>query len=174
MLKVQRYAYAAFFALAMGASLPARANEIMIDRCSAEVAFVPNFDAKPNTHGTHILKRDAQGNTAWTAPFTVQTDSDGFIRWWCHSTTGNFLDPGTWEVKVDAGAVIACLAAAVGTAATDGAGAGATASCVKVVSLGSSAFEGWTPERSRCSDHSSRIRVRLGPDRLLQTECLGK
>jgi len=24
------------------------------------------------------------------------------------------------------------------------------------------------------SDHSNRIRVRLGPDRLLETECLGK
>lgn len=33
---------------------------------------------------------------------------------------------------------------------------------------------GWTPERSRCGDHSTRIRARLGSDRLRQTECLGR
>jgi hypothetical protein len=45
------------------------------------------------------------------------------------------------------------------------------ASCTKMISIGSSAFEGWTPEQSRCANHSTLIRVRLGPDRLMQTEC---
>jgi L-alanine-DL-glutamate epimerase-like enolase superfamily enzyme len=45
--------------------------------------------------------------------------------------------------------------------------------CKKAIKLGSSAFAGWTPERSRCGNHTTRIRARLGPDRLLQTECLG-
>jgi hypothetical protein len=35
-------------------------------------------------------------------------------------------------------------------------------------------FAGWTPERSRCGDHSTRIRARMGPDRLLQTEYLSR
>jgi hypothetical protein len=159
---------------ALGCASTAFANEIMTDRCSAEVAFVTSFNNKPNTHGTHILKRDAGGHTPWTKPFEVQTDDSGFIRWWCHSTTGDFLDPGTWELSVNAGGVIACLTAVVGTVGTDGAAAPTTATCIKAVSLGSSAFRGWTPERSRCSDHSKRIRVRLGPNRLLQTECLGQ
>ncbi len=161
---------AAAFALASAA----RAEETMTDRCSAEVALVPNFNAKPNAHGTRMFKRDAQGRTAWSREFTVQTDDSGFIRWWCHSTTGNFLDPGTWTLSVNAGAVVACLAAVAGTVATDGGASPGTVACAKTIELGSSAFEGWTPERSRCSDHSTKIRARLSPDRLLEIQCLGK
>ena len=174
MKKLKSLAYMGILAAGFGFTSPVCAAETMTDRCSAEVAFVPNFDAKPNAHGTHILKRDADGKTPWTKEFTVQTDDSGFIRWWCHSTTGDFLDPGTWTLSVNGGAVLACLAAVGGTVATEGAAAPATASCVKTIQLGSSAFKGWTPERSRCGDHSTRIRARLGPDRLLETECLGK
>src|SRR5262249_44058509 len=137
-------------------------------------AFVPRFDAEPNVHGTHILKRDAEGRTPWSKEFTVQTDDSGFIRWWCHSTTGNFLDPGTWTLNVNGGAILACLTAVGSTVATDGGALPTTASCLKTIQIGSSAFKGWTPERSRCSDHSTKIRARLGPDRLLETQCLGK
>ncbi len=173
-MQPKRIVYAIAAVMGIAFAIPVHAGETLTDRCSAEVAFVPTFNAAPNTHGTHILKRNAQGNAGWTEPFTVQTDSDGFIRWWCHSTTGNSFDPGTWKVHVDPGAVVACLVSAAGTVATDGAAAPTTASCAKVIALGSSAWKGWTPERSRCSDHANRIRVRLGPDRLLETECLGK
>ena len=33
--------------------------------------------------------------------------------------------------------------------------------------------KGWTKERSRCGNRSTRIRARLGPWRELQIECLG-
>jgi hypothetical protein len=46
----------------------------------------------------------------WSEPFTVKTDSDGHIRWWSHSTTGNIFDLGTVRVSgVDPGALGACV-----------------------------------------------------------------
>jgi hypothetical protein len=146
----------------------ALSNETMTDRCSAEVAFVPTYDAHPNAHGTIILKRDKDGNTPWSRPFTVKTGDDGHIRWWCHSTIGNALDPGTWRIKVSEKEITACLEEVFSDKPPQG-----NPDCKKAIKLGSSAFEGWTPERSRCGDHSTRIRARLGPDRLLQTECQG-
>ena len=35
-------------------------------------------------------------------------------------------------------------------------------------------WNAWTAERSRCGDHSTRIRVRLGLNRLVQIECMGQ
>jgi hypothetical protein len=147
-------------------AVAAPANETMTDRCSAEVAFVPTYDARPTAHGTVILKRDKNDTTPWSRPFTVKTGDDGHIRWWCHSTIGNALDAGTWRIKVSGKEITACLEELVDNNPGN-------PDCKKAIKLGSSAFEGWTPERSRCSNHSTRIRARLGPDRLLQTECLG-
>ena len=48
----------------------ASANEVMTDRCSAEVAIVPSYNARPNTPGTVVLTRDSSGNTAWSSPFS--------------------------------------------------------------------------------------------------------
>jgi hypothetical protein len=107
----------------------ALANEIMKDRCSAEVAFPMHYDSRPNTEGTIVLQRDKSGRTDWTHPFTVQISKEGRIRWWCHSTKGNAFDPGTWRVKdVDAEGVIKCLTgvgATVGAIAGSGSAAGA-------------------------------------------------
>ena len=160
--------------LGMLPAAAAHANEVMTDRCSAEVAFVPRYDDKPTAEGTIILKRGADGSTPWTSVFKRGLDGDGRVRWWCHSTTGDWLDPGTWRVHADAGGIVACLTAAGSTIATEGAAAASLAGCVKVVKISSSAFDGWTAERSRCSNHSDKFRARLGPDRLLQTECEGK
>jgi hypothetical protein len=151
------------------ASAAALSNEIMTDRCSAEVAFVPAYDARPNAHGTIILKRSSNGSTPWSRPFTVKLGDDGHIRWWCHSTIGNALDAGTWRISVKGKEIKACLEEVFDTD-NDKKG---NPDCKKMIKLGSSAFEGWTPERSRCGNHSTRIRARLGPDRLLETECLG-
>ncbi len=156
-----------------GALGPARANEIMTDRCSAEVAFPLLYDGQPSSAGSVVLKRDASGQTPWSPAFKVETGDSGHVRWWCHSTTGNTFDPGTWRISFDASGVVACLASVAGTVASEGSAAPALASCAKAIKLGSSAFQGWTPERSRCADHATKIRARLGPDRLLQTECLG-
>ena len=163
---------ACFFSTGVGpsnTSAAALSNEIMTDRCSAEVAFVPAYDARPNAHGTVILKRGSNGSTPWSRPFTVKLGDDGHIRWWCHSTIGNALDAGTWRISVKGNEISACLEE-VFDGNNDKKG---NPDCKKMIKLGSSAFEGWTPERSRCGNHSTRIRARLGPDRLLETECLG-
>jgi hypothetical protein len=154
--------------LSSAPAVAAPANETMTDRCSAEVAFVPTYDARPNAHGTVILKRDKNGTTPWSRHFTVKTGDDGHIRWWCHSTIGNALDAGTWRIKVSGKEITACLEEIFSNDPPSG-----NPDCKKAIKLGSSAFEGWTPERSRCSNHSTQIRARLGPDRLLETECLG-
>jgi hypothetical protein len=149
----------------------AEVTETMTDRCSGEVAFPPTYDAKPTAQNTVVLKRGKDGYSPWTT-FKRGTGDDGHVRWWCHSTTGNFFDPGTWRVHVDASGVIGCLVSVGSTVATEGSAAPTLATCIKTLKIGSSAFEGWTPERSRCGDHSMHFRARLGPDRLLQTECL--
>jgi hypothetical protein len=133
------------------------AGEIMKDRCSQMVAIVPSYYATPDTPGTHLLVRKKNGWSPWTKPFKVKLDSDGYIYWWCHSTTGNWLDPGTWTVHGNPLIVI-----------SDRTGAAFVTNAVYSLS-----DSGWTPERSRCSNHSTRIRARLGPHRLLVIECLG-
>jgi hypothetical protein len=140
-------------------------SEVMTDRCSAEVAIVPSFVDRPETEGTIILKRAQNGTSEWTPPFTVKLGSAGHIRWWCHSTTGNVFDPGTWRLKgLQIGTKCEIFADGRPESCRPDAG----------LQVGSSAWKGWTPERSRCDDRSNRIRARLGPNRLLQIECLGK
>jgi hypothetical protein len=142
----------------------------MTDRCSREVAFPKHYDGKPNSVGTVILKRGKNGTTPWSEPFTVDLGDDGHVRWWCHSTTGNVFDLGT--ATFNPGGIAACATAVGGTVISAGSGAASLAGCASLLNFGGSAWKGWTPERSRCSDHSARMRARLGKNRLLQTECL--
>ena len=152
--------------LSLPAALPliANASETMTDRCSGEVAIVPHYNDAPNTPGVVVLSRDPNGSTPWTPDFWVETGNSGHIRWWCHSTSGNFLDPGTWRIDE----------LYVGTKCTEGPNGEPWGACSldAAVSFGSSAWQGWTPERSRCDDRSKHIRAHLGPDRLLGIECL--
>jgi hypothetical protein len=136
------------------------ANEVMTDRCSAAVAIVPDYDSLPDAPGTIILVRDKNGRSEWTPPFTVKLGPDGHIRWWCNSTKGNWADPGTWRVQSVEASVKLDEKGDVQPSVT--------------IKLTDSSWKGWTPERSRCDNRSTRIRARLGPDRLLQIECLGK
>ena len=136
------------------------ANEVMTDRCSAAVAIPPSHDAKPDAPGTVVLVRGKDGKTDWTPPFTVKLGPDGHIRWYCNSTAGNWADPGTWRVE----------SVEVGIKTND---QGDSTPTFKI-KLTDSSWKGWTPERSRCDNRSTKIRARLGPDRLLQIECLGK
>lgn len=162
----------------LSTALPASAGEVMTDRCSSEVAIVPSYNAQPTTSGTVLLTRDAGGQTPWSKPFRVQTGSSGHIRWWCHSTTGNIFDPGTWRPDIDFGKAGACVVDGIGIIFGENEsqkGTDVLKNCLGAVKkLGSSAKNGWTPERSRCGDRSSLIRARLGPNRLLQIECLGR
>ncbi len=163
MKRVRFLAVATLYLLSMASV--ASANEVMTDRCSAEVAIVPSYDVGPDTPGTIVLKRDASGNTSWTPPFRVRLGGSGHIRWWCHSTSGNMFDPGTWRIQE----------LQVGTKCEIYAD-GSPQSCRPDggIKLGSSAWNGWTPERSRCDNRSTLVRARLGNNRLLQIECLGK
>lgn len=159
--------------VALTASLVS-ANEVMEDRCSSDVAFVPKYDDNPGTPGTVVLKRGS--TTDWTVPFKVETKNGGRIRWWCHSTAGNWFDVGTLRPKLDTVKTVACIGGGVvylfdpeseigkkGTEQCKGA----------ITKIESSAWQGWTPERSRCSNRSTKIRARLDSNRVLQTECLG-
>jgi hypothetical protein len=149
----------------MVSASPADAGEIMTDRCSAEAAIAPSYTARPNSRGAVVLRRGPNGWSPWSQPFRVALGPDGHIRWWCRSTTGNYFDPGTWRIE-EAGAGVRCSQYADGQVSgcrPDGR-----------ITIGSSAWEGWTPERSRCGDRSTRVRARLGPNRLLQIECLGR
>jgi hypothetical protein len=171
--RIKRYGFvlSVMLAVCSFASDRARAaNEVMTDRCSKEVAITPTYDAQPTAANTVILTRGQNGWSAWTKPFRVSLDGSGHIRWWCHSTTGNFFDLGTW--RLGAPAKVASCAEGIGAVAETGDASG-LASCKDAVKPGASAFQGWTPERSRCSNHSSLIRARLGTNRLLQIECLG-
>jgi hypothetical protein len=159
-------------AIASFALGPAKAgNEVMTDRCSKEVAIPPTYDARPNVPNTIVLTRGQNGGSSWTQPFRVSLDGSGHIRWWCHSTTGNVFDPGTWRLG-DPAKIAPCIGGIVTVAETENP-SGLTA-CTDAVKPGASAWDGWTPERSRCGNHSTLIRARLGTGRLLQIECLGK
>lgn len=142
----------------------------MTDRCSAEVAIVPSYGDKPDAFGTILLKRGPDGRTEWSPPFRVRLSDGGHIRWWCHSTTGNWLDPGTWRYRD--GTVVGVGCDYAGYYPGDG-----PIECKPKTSqfpLTTSDWVGWTAERSRCGNRSTRVRARLGPDRLLQIECLGR
>lgn len=140
----------------------AAANEVMVDRCSNEVSIV-SWGAVPGSNNAILLKRGANGESPWTPAFRVTTSDGGHIRWWCHSTTGNAFDPGTWRItNISAG--YGCDLYADGS----------TTNCHPNgdLKVGSSAWNGWTPERSRCGNRSGRIRARLSRDRKLLIECL--
>ncbi len=164
--RLQAWRGIALSTLALCAGSAAWADELMTDRCSAEVAIV-GYGSKPNSPGAVVLKRHSNGSTGWTPPFTVALSGDGHIRWWCRSTTGNAFDAGTWRIRE--------LAFGTGTRCETH-DDGSPENCVSDVkiSIASSEWQGWTPERSRCSNHSRKIRARLGPNRLLQIQCMGK
>ena len=120
------------------------------------------YGDKPGSNDAILLKR-SNGKTHWTAPFRVRTSEDGFIRWWCHSTTGNQFDAGTWRIEeIYIGSKCKLYAD------------GSTTDCGPDVDLklGSSAWNGWTPERSRCKNRSRNLRARLDGNRKLLIECL--
>ncbi|MBX3263494.1 MAG: hypothetical protein KF782_27735 [Labilithrix sp.] len=141
--------------------------ERMKDYCSGDVIISRRYDGAILEDGAILLSRDARPGSdppsfQWSNPFEVTPSRDGFIRWWCKSTKGNWLDPGTWRVEK--------LSLGVKAKEQDD---GSYEEKFKVdVKLGSSAQKGWTPERSRCDNKSGRLRARLGKDNRLRIECL--
>jgi hypothetical protein len=139
-------------------------NEIMKDRCSGQVSFPSSYNQGPEQG--YILSRGSDGWSPWTSSFRVGLGDSGRIRWWCRSTTGNMFDPGTWRIQE----------LQFGTICNENRRADGSYDCRPDarVKLGSSAWNGWTAERSRCNNRSSVIRARLGPNRLLLIECQGR
>lgn len=190
MKRVAFFATAAFSILStsiLSIAAPASAGEVMKDRCSADVSIVPSYNDGPVKPGAVLLTRGSGGSTDWSKPFRVQTGGSGltgggYIRWWCHSTTGNIFDPGTWRPEFDYAKLAACIIGGAGTIVgdeskqkPDKSSEDLIKNCAGAVKkLGSSAKQGWTPERSRCDNRSTLVRARLGPNRLLEIECLGK
>jgi hypothetical protein len=128
-------------------------TETMTDRCSADTYVSQDYnDQFPPTRGV-LLKRGPDGWTPWSDAVPVAGHT--YIRWWCHSTSGNFFDPGTYRLT---GGGFIC----------------SDSGCRPDPYIGTSAVDGWTPERSRCdSNGTTSIKARLGPDRLLQMQCWG-
>jgi hypothetical protein len=152
-----------FIALLVCSAAASAGNEVMTDRCSHEVSIV-DWGNAPGSNDAVLLKRH-NGKTPWTPPFTVKLGDDGHIRWWCHSTTGNAFDPGTWRIK-DVYAGYGCKLYADNS--TEDCGPNAS------FGIGSSEWKGWTAERSRCGNRSNRIRARLDGNRKLLIQCLPK
>ena len=88
------------------------AGEIMTDRCSADVSFPSTYNGPPTGANSgeapaiNISRANAD-STHWTSAIRQAIDSDGHIRWWRHSTTGNRADPGTYVVD-GAGVTYSC------------------------------------------------------------------
>jgi hypothetical protein len=148
-------------------------TETLTDSCSDDVAFVPTYNSPNGVPGTIILARDsAHPSTPWIGPFRVRTSPEGFIRWHCRSkgpTAGNTFDAGTWAITGNDGQLVtACLVDTTGAPNLSG-----VLGCSSVVSIGNSSVHDFTPEQSRCDDHSNRISVRLSPNSLLETRCEG-
>lgn len=141
--------------------------EVMTDRCSADVSFPSIYNGPPvgvagsGSAPAFILSRGDASSSNWSFPIHQTLDSDGHIRWWCHSTTGNWADPGTYVID-SVGATYVC------------GDSNGSQDCTLNPNISGHPTDssGWTAERSRCDSHSSVFRARLGPDRLLQIECL--
>jgi hypothetical protein len=127
-------------------------TETMTDRCSADTYVSTVYsDQFPPPGGSLFLHRGPDGWTPWSMEMPVAGHT--YIRWWCHSTSGNVFDPGTWRLT---GGGLVCN----------------DSGCRPDPYLGTSAVDGWTAERSRCDSSGTKyIKARLGPDRLLQMQC---
>lgn len=166
------------FAGLMSATNQANAGEVMNDHCSSRVAIpTTGYNAKPDEPGTVILIPAESGWTPWTQPFTITKAGGGHIRWWCNSTKGNPFDLGTYSFKFDLPETLRCAAQIGGKVVAGSDVEPEDLRCVSdsvKIKPGASAYNGWTPERSRCGDRSNLIRARMGPSRRLQIECLGR
>jgi hypothetical protein len=141
-----------------------RVSETMIDRCSAETIISKAYQTPSPFEATGVfLKRQQNGWTDWSPPIPVNGRT--YIRWWCHSTTGNWADPGTWRIK----------GGTVGIGCKSDWDRGELRDCRPTASIDirTHDVQGWTEERSRCASRNTRaISARLGPNRLLEIRCL--
>ncbi len=137
-------------------------SETMTDRCSAEViiGFGPT-----NLLKSVSLVRRADETTNWSSIFEASLDDGHFLSWFCHSTKGNWLDPGTWRFI---NATTGCQESGDDTGDTPQ----TNALCSTTANVVTNNVSGWTPERSRCGSRTSFFQARLGPDRLLEIRCI--
>ena len=137
-------------------------SETIVDRCSADVYISPEYSNDLSLGEGIVLKRAGSGYTPWSP--LMPANGDTWIRWWCHSTTGNWADPGTWRIT-GGEVLLQCSGGDIGSS---------DVSCKPTgsVNLGLFSQVGWTAQRSRCdSNHTKAISARLGPNRLLEIQC---
>lgn len=111
--------------------------------------------------GGVTLKR-VGGSSEWSERMPVNGNTH--IRWWCRSTTGNWLDPGTWRIEE----------LILGANCVGDWDQGYIESCEPTgsISISSSERGAWTAERSRCASSATQsISARLGRNRRLTIKC---
>jgi hypothetical protein len=144
-------------------------GELLTDRCSAATYIAPEYPGPDepsltNLNGIMLIRdqNDPEAFTEWSHKMPV--NGDEWIRWYCNSTTGNFLDPGTWRITGwEAAVKIACDEQNDGAYNCDITPGGSVSIALP---------KNWTAERSRCdSENTTAISARLGPNRLLQIQC---
>ena len=143
-------------------------GELLEDKCSAAVYVTPVYPGPDqpsfSDRGILLVRDPANPNAAMPWSRKIPIDGHVFFRWYCNSTTGNFLDPGTWTVS---GAVLVA-----GSCTQEASGAFDCGIGPSVDSVSITLPEGWTAERARCeSENTTAISARLGPDRLLEFQC---
>jgi hypothetical protein len=138
-------------------------SETMTDRCSGDVLF---GDGPTSPRPKHLLMRGRSGWTNWTTIFEQTLEEGHFVQWWCHSTTGNWADPGTWRFT---DASTACQVSGGDLSDIPN---GTEGDCSTSATITIRDVNGWTAERSRCGSRTSFFQARLGPNRLLETRCI--
>jgi hypothetical protein len=144
-----------------------RILENMTDRCSGDVLIAGRYgdDLGTAQRDGILLKRG--GRATSLGDHTLRIKGHTWIRWFCHSTTGNWADLATWHL--DSGGV------SVGCQVDDT--TGDVGNCQPIngdFSAGMGNASDWTAERSRCdSENTKFIRGFLGTSRLLRIECWG-
>ncbi|TVZ41865.1 repeat uncharacterized protein DUF346 [Alteromonadaceae bacterium 2753L.S.0a.02] len=147
--------------------------ETLTDRCSGDVAIAPTYESSVDAPGTLILNR-SNVDSGWSLPIKIKTSEGGiitgggFIRWFCKSTTNNWLDPGTWSLDGLSLGVTKCD----NNGQYEDYSGGGVCSGSDYVNFGGINKNEWTAERSRCSNGTNKIRVKLGADRKLNIQCL--
>jgi hypothetical protein len=140
--------------------------ETLTDRCSGDVIIASRYsdDFGDALLSGVLLKRGGSGPQTASA---LKISGHTWIRWWCHSTIGNWADPGTWRISD------LYLSGGCSFDETSGTVSDCQRKDTKI-SMTSSDRQGWTAERSRCeSDGTKYIDASVGTNRLLQIRCWG-
>ncbi len=146
--------------------------ETLTERCSGDVYFPQSYGDSPINGRYTQLKRPASGYTPWTSTFYSAPNQDGFVRWWCYTTKQGLFDIfGGGGISVGGTTITGVIVGGGCDYGPDG-----LVNCKPSIDITTDdkpkSEYNWTAERSRCDNHSGYLRARLGPNRLLQIQCM--